>query len=99
MTFVVGKSGSGKSTLANLLVKYYEPLRGEIILDGHSIKALDTDWIRQSITLVQQQSVLFNETLFQNIAFSRHGQATEEDVIEAARTADLEKMLFHLENG
>lgn len=99
MTFVVGKSGSGKSTLGNLLMKYYEPLRGEIIVDGHSIKALETDWIRQNITLVQQQSVLFNETLFQNIAFGRRGQATEEDVREAVRTADLEKTLLHLEQG
>jgi ATP-binding cassette, subfamily B (MDR/TAP), member 1 len=54
-TFVVGKSGSGKTTLGNLLMKYYETTRGEILIDGHSIKTLDTDWVRQNITLIQQE--------------------------------------------
>ncbi|TVY89225.1 ABC transporter B family member, partial [Lachnellula willkommii] len=98
-TFVVGKSGSGKTTLGNLLMKYYETDRGEILIDGQSIKALDTDWLRQNITLVQQESVLFNETVFQNIAFGRRDDATREDVLEAAETADLHQTLMALPHG
>ncbi|TVY40590.1 Alpha-factor-transporting ATPase, partial [Lachnellula subtilissima] len=98
-TFVVGKSGSGKTTLGNLLMKYYETARGEILIDGRSIKSLDTHWLRQNITLVQQESVLFNETLFQNIAFGRSDDATREDVLEAAETADLHQTLMALRHG
>ncbi|TVY44090.1 ABC transporter B family member [Lachnellula occidentalis] len=98
-TFVVGKSGSGKTTLGNLLMKYYETARGEIIVDGKSIKSLDTSWLRQNITLVQQESVLFNETVFQNIALGRRDDATREDVLEAAETADLHQTLMALPHG
>ena len=66
--FVVGKSGSGKSTLGNLLVKFYEPLSGGIFIDGQGLPTLDDAWVRNNITLVQQGSVLFDDTLFMNIA-------------------------------
>jgi ATP-binding cassette, subfamily B (MDR/TAP), member 1 len=70
-TFVVGKSGSGKSTLGNLLMPVYEPTAGRILIDGTSIGELDINWLRNSITLVQQQSILFNETIFRNISFGQ----------------------------
>src|SRR5271168_1760587 len=88
-TFVVGTSGSGKSTLGNLLMKYYDPSRGEVLIDGHSIQTLDPDWLRHNVTLVQQQNVLFNETVFQNIAFGKQTDVTEQDVLNASKTADL----------
>lgn len=70
-TFVVGTSGSGKSTLGNLLMRFYTPSAGGIFIDGRSIQDLDPDWLRNNITLVQQSSILFNETILRNIAFGR----------------------------
>lgn len=98
-TFIVGTSGSGKSTLSNLLMKYYEPSRGEILVDGNPIHTLDSAWLRQNITLVQQQSVLFNETVLQNIEFGKDGPASRQDILEATRTADLEQTLLGLPEG
>ncbi|KAI1974428.1 ATP-dependent permease [Ophidiomyces ophidiicola] len=69
MTFIVGRSGSGKSTVGNLLLRFYLPASGEISIDGNSITSLDINWVRNNITLVQQQSSLFNETILKNIAF------------------------------
>ncbi|PBP26345.1 bile salt export pump [Diplocarpon rosae] len=98
-TFIVGTSGSGKSTLGNLLMKYYEPLQGKILIDGNSIKTLASGWLRQNVTLVQQQSVLFNETILQNIEFGRSKPATRQDILEATKTADLEQTLLDLPDG
>lgn len=98
-TFMVGKSGSGKSTIGNLLMKYYEATQGEILIDGQSIQTIDVDWLRQNITLVQQQSVLFNETILQNIAFGRTDPSTRVEIMGAAQTADLEQTLMDLPKG
>ncbi|EAQ83418.1 hypothetical protein CHGG_09822 [Chaetomium globosum CBS 148.51] len=68
LTFLVGSSGSGKSTLGSLLVRFYEPMAGRITLDGTPITTLDLDWLRRNVTLIQQSSSLFSDTLFQNIA-------------------------------
>jgi ATP-binding cassette, subfamily B (MDR/TAP), member 1 len=67
-TFVVGKSGSGKSTFGNLLMRFYGPNTGSLLLDGTSISDLDINWLRNKISLVQQQSIPFNETIFRNIS-------------------------------
>ncbi len=98
-TFIVGKSGSGKSTIGNLLMKYYQIYRGEILIDGHSICTLDMNWVRQNITLVQQQSVLFNDTVLQNIAFGRRGPSTMKEIQQAVDIADLQQTLNDLPNG
>lgn len=98
-TFIVGSSGSGKSTLGNLLMKYYDPTRGEILLDDQSLKTLDPDWLCQNITLVQQESVLFNETILQNIAFGRELPTSTDDIVEACQTADLTRTLKDLPEG
>ncbi|KAK0122067.1 hypothetical protein ONS95_010331 [Cadophora gregata] len=98
-TFIVGTSGSGKSTLSNLLMKYYEPTHGEILIDGNPIRTLDSAWLRQNITLVQQQSVLFNETVLQNIEFGKNEPVSRQDILQATRTADLEQTLLDLPDG
>lgn len=72
--FIVGRSGSGKSTLANLLLKLYEPLSGDILIDGESLQTLDTEWVRRNITLVQQTSVLFDDTFYVNVALGGASQ-------------------------
>jgi ATP-binding cassette, subfamily B (MDR/TAP), member 1 len=100
-TFVVGRSGSGKSTLGNLLVKLYAPTRGTIFIDGCPTQTLDLDWIRVNVSLVQQQSVLFNESIFLNIAFGRpdYKMVTKELVQMACQTALLQNTINDLPEG
>ncbi|KAL7273862.1 ATP-dependent permease [Rhizina undulata] len=100
-TFIIGKSGSGKSTLGNLILKLYEPRGGTITLDGNPLQVIDSDWLRNNITFVQQQSILFNETIFRNVAFGRKDfeNATKEEVQEACRLAILEQTLLDLPQG
>ncbi|CCC14172.1 hypothetical protein SMAC4_08616 [Sordaria macrospora] len=101
LTFIVGRSGSGKSTLGNLLVRFYEPLTGQIVVDGQPITQLDLQWIRQNITLIQQSSVLFNDSLFQNVAFGGYqpDQVTMEDVKEACSMALLQTTIAGMPQG
>jgi ATP-binding cassette subfamily B (MDR/TAP) protein 1 len=80
-------------------MKYYKPTSGDILIDGHSIQTLDAEWLRQNVTLVQQQSALFNETVYQNIAFGREGHATMEDVLNASKTGDLQQTITDLPEG
>lgn len=68
MTFIIGKSGSGKSTLGGLLIELYKPQSGNIFIDGNPLRTLSIDWVRENITFVQQEGVLFDDTLYQNIA-------------------------------
>ena len=100
-TFVIGRSGSGKSTLGNLLMQFYFPASGEITIDSEPINTLDTSWLRNNITLVQQQSVLFNETIFKNIAFGRsdHEAVRPEEVIRCLDTAALLETIRELPEG
>lgn len=69
-TALVGPSGSGKSTVVGLVERFYIPVRGTVLLDGHDIKDLNLRWLRQQISLVSQEPVLFGTTIYQNI---RHG--------------------------
>ncbi|RDW81334.1 ABC transporter ATP-binding protein [Aspergillus mulundensis] len=100
-TFVIGKSGSGKSTLGQLLTKFYLPTSGEILINGHPIRNIAVSWIRNNIAYVEQQSVLFNESIFRNIAFGRHDRddIRKEDVVEATNLAMLASTLQKLPKG
>ncbi|KAK2782616.1 hypothetical protein FQN52_000826 [Onygenales sp. PD_12] len=101
MTFVVGRSGSGKSTVANLLMRFYAPTSGNICIDGTPIEKLNIDWIRNNVTLIQQQSFLFNETIFKNIAFgSRDYQSvTEDQILASLHVAYLDETIQYLADG
>ncbi len=100
-TFVIGRSGSGKSTLGNLLMRYYTAESGDISIDGLSLMTLDINWLRKNVTLVQQQSILFNETIFKNIAFGRqdHSSVTKREVLDAIQVALLQNTINDLPDG
>ncbi|ROT36315.1 P-loop containing nucleoside triphosphate hydrolase protein [Sodiomyces alkalinus F11] len=100
-SFIVGRSGSGKSTLGNLLVNFYRPLTGNITIDGYDISSLDDHWLRSNVTLIQQTSVLFNETFFMNIAFGHRSpaEATIDDVKKACDAAVLQSTLAVMPQG
>ena len=66
-TAVVGASGSGKSTIIQLLERFYDPVEGEITLDGHDIRTLNLRYLRGAMSLVSQEPVLFATTIFENI--------------------------------
>lgn len=66
-TAVVGASGSGKSTIIQLLERFYDPVEGEITLDGHDIRSLNLRYLRGSMSLVSQEPVLFATTIYENI--------------------------------
>jgi ATP-binding cassette, subfamily B, bacterial len=85
---VVGGSGSGKSTLARLLMRFYDPGAGRILVDGQDIKGVSTNSLRRAIGVVPQDTVLFNDTIAYNIAYGCIG-ATHEQIAEAARAAHI----------
>jgi len=95
---LVGQSGSGKSTLADLLPRFYDLEEGEIIIDGYNVKDITMRSLRQQLGIVTQQSILFNDSVFNNIAFGMTN-ATEEQVIEAAKIANAHEFIMALENG
>ncbi|KAK0725226.1 P-loop containing nucleoside triphosphate hydrolase protein [Lasiosphaeris hirsuta] len=101
LTFVIGKSGSGKSTLANLLLRFYEPLTGRITVDNNLITRLDLQWLRSNITLIQQSSILFNDTFLRNVAFGARDpdKVTLAEVQEACNMALLQSTIAGMPDG
>ncbi len=84
---LVGASGGGKTTLVNLLPRFYSPSSGRILLDGHDIQSLTLDSLRANVALVSQDVVLFNDSIYANIAYGKLGGASEREVIAAAEAA------------
>jgi len=84
---LVGASGGGKTTLVNLLPRFYAPDSGRILLDGQDLQSLTLESLRANIALVSQDVVLFNDTIYANIAYGRQDGASEADVIRAAEAA------------
>lgn len=96
---LVGRSGGGKTTLVNLLPRFYELQQGTVLLDGNNIQALKRDNLRQQFALVSQDIILFNDTVFNNIAYGVLRNATEEEVIAAAKAAHAWEFIQQLPNG
>ena len=98
MIALVGESGGGKSTMVDLLPRFYDVCEGSITLDGIDIRDYKIDDLRSLMGIVSQESILFNDTVHNNIAFGMHN-ATREEVIEAAKVANAHEFIMQLENG
>lgn len=96
---LVGRSGSGKTTLVNLLPRFYELQQGMILLDGIDIRALELRNLRSQYSLVSQDIVLFNDTIFNNIAYGVLRNASESDVIAAAKAAHAWDFIQQMPDG
>uniref|UniRef100_F6GVP6 Multidrug resistance protein n=1 Tax=Vitis vinifera TaxID=29760 RepID=F6GVP6_VITVI len=95
---LVGGSGSGKSTIISLLERFYDPVKGNILLDGHKIKRLQLKWLRSQIGLVNQEPVLFATSIKENILFGKEG-APLELVVRAAKAANAHGFISKLPQG
>ena len=98
MVALVGQSGSGKSTLVDLIPRYYDVCSGKITIDGKDIRDIRIKELRSLIGNVNQEAILFNDTIFNNIAFGVEG-ATIEQVVEAAKIANAHDFIMEKENG
>jgi ATP-binding cassette, subfamily B (MDR/TAP), member 1 len=107
ITALVGASGSGKSTIVGLLERFYEPVSGQILFDGHHIQTMNLKWLRQQFALVSQEPTLFNATVFENIANGLIGtqyqnldmEKKKDLAVNAARTANADDFINNLPNG
>ena len=94
----VGESGGGKSTLADLLPRFYDVCEGSIMIDGHDIRDYKISDLRGLMGIVTQESILFNDTVFNNIAFGMEN-VSKEAVIEAAKIANAHEFIMEMEHG
>ena len=94
---LVGQSGSGKSTLLDLIPRYYDVQKGEILIDGINIKDLGVHDLRQLIGNVNQEAILFNDSFKNNISFGVN--ATDDSIVEAAKIANAHEFILHSEKG
>jgi ABC-type multidrug transport system fused ATPase/permease subunit len=95
---VVGRSGSGKSTLVSLLLRFYDPDEGRVLVGGHDLRAVDPLWLREQIATVLQEPTLFSRSIAENIAFGRP-DASEPEVDDAAATACANEFIGRLPEG
>jgi len=98
MVAFVGHSGSGKTTLVNLLPRFYELTDGEIIIDGHDIRDLNLHSLRNQMSIVTQDTILFNDTIRTNIAYGLEN-VTDSEIIEAAKVANAWEFIEKMEKG
>lgn len=97
-TMIVGRSGSGKTSVANLLERFYDPTNGSILINDHDIKKIKLSSLRRQIAFVPQETILFDSTVAENIAYGIES-AILEDIIEAAKFADAHEFISNLPQG
>jgi ATP-binding cassette subfamily B (MDR/TAP) protein 1 len=95
---VVGVSGSGKSTIISLIERYYDPVAGQVLLDGRDLKSYNLRWLRSHMGLIQQEPIIFSTTIRENIIYARHN-ASEAEMKEAARIANAHHFISSLPHG
>src|SRR5690625_2505861 len=95
---LVGHTRSGKSKIANLISRFYDPTSGTVKVDGHDVRDLTLDSLRQHISVVLQDTFIFSGTIMENIRFGRPG-ATDEEVIEAAKVVGADDFIKRLSDG
>ncbi|XP_042550095.1 bile salt export pump isoform X1 [Dipodomys spectabilis] len=95
MTALVGSSGAGKSTALQLIQRFYDACEGMVTLDGHDIRSLNVQWLRNQIGIVEQEPVLFSTTIAENIRYGRE-EATMEDIVRAAKDANAYNFIMNL---
>ncbi len=95
---LVGPSGAGKTTLINLLPRFYDPTRGEITIDGHDLRVVRLRTLRRQIGLVPQETILFDGTVHENIAYARP-EASDAEVVAAAVAANAHDFIAQLPSG
>ncbi len=94
---IVGPTGAGKSTIAHLLVRLFDPDTGEISLDGHTLVDLERDALARSVSIVFQETFLFNDTIYNNITLDE--KFDDEEVVEAAKLAQAHDFILKQDNG
>jgi ABC-type multidrug transport system fused ATPase/permease subunit len=95
---LVGESGAGKSTAAKLLLRFYDPTRGAVRLDGHDLRELELHSLRENVALLLQETLVFDGTVRENIAYGRPG-ASDREIVAAARAADAHDFVIALPEG
>jgi subfamily B ATP-binding cassette protein MsbA len=95
---IVGMSGAGKTSLVNLLPRFYDAEEGHILIDGHDIRKITLYSLREQIGLVTQQTILFNDTVRNNIAYGRQ-QCSDQEIVDAARAANAHNFIMRLPQG
>jgi len=95
---LVGPSGAGKSTVAKLLLRFYDPDAGAVRLDGHGLRDLSLHSLRENVAVLLQETLVFDGSVRENIAYGRPG-ATEEDIVRAAKDADAHGFISALPDG
>jgi len=98
-TAVVGESGAGKSTITNLLLRFYDPQTGNILIDNEPLPSFNISSYRRSIGIVSQDTFIFNDTVSNNIAFGNFEETSQEQVIEAAKRAGAHDFISRLPDG
>jgi subfamily B ATP-binding cassette protein MsbA len=98
MLALVGPSGAGKSTLVDLIPRFYDPVKGAIYLDGKNLRELDSKSLRQLMGIVGQETILFHDTIFNNIAYGKR-DATQQQVEEAAKAANAHEFVSQMPEG
>ncbi|KAF7732288.1 ATP-binding cassette, sub-B (MDR TAP), member 4 [Apophysomyces ossiformis] len=96
----VGPSGSGKSTSVQLLQRFYDPIEGQVLLDGHDLRELNVTWLRNQIGVVSQEPVLFNMTIRQNLLMGINDrEVSQEEIVEACKKANCHMFITQLPRG
>ena len=96
---IVGMSGAGKTTLVDLLFRFFEVTSGKILIDGEDIQGFKLSSLRSHLSLVTQETFLFNDTVLNNIAFGKEGNSTREEILVAAKAAHVDSFVKNIDDG